>query len=79
MDEAVAFADRVRALAHEVGEQLTKEVVEPLTEFEATVDDPRSGALVVSTWRVRGTVDDLLRELRLLSGAAGGLGQDAIR
>ncbi|MBM0235951.1 hypothetical protein JNW88_00415 [Micromonospora sp. ATA32] len=79
VDETLAFAGRVRALADEIGEQLTKEVVEPLTDFEATVSDPRSGVVTASTRRVRGTVDDLQRDLRILAAAAGAMGQDALR
>lgn len=79
VDETLAFADRVRALADEIGDKLRTDVVEPLTEFEATVVDPRSGALMASARRVRGHVDDLQRDLRALASAAGAMGQDALR
>lgn len=79
VDETLAFTDRVRALADEIGEQLTAEVVEPLAGFEANVSDARSDVLVASARRVRGHVDDLLRDLRALSAAAGAMGQDALR
>lgn len=79
VEEALAFTDRVRALAEEIGEQLTKEVVEPLAEFEATVTGGRSDMLTAAARRVRSTVDDLQRDLRVLSGAAGAMGQDALR
>lgn len=78
VDDALAFAAGVRELAADIEKRLTVEVVDPLTDFETTVSDPRSGALVGSSRRLRGHVDDVLRDLRALSAAAGALGQDAV-
>jgi hypothetical protein len=79
VDETLAFADRLRALTDEMSEQLTKEITEPLSDFESTVDDPRSAVLAATSRRVRGHVEDVLRDLRMLSAAAGTLAQDALR
>lgn len=79
VDATLSYTDRVRALADEIGDRLTKEVVEPLTAFEANVSDIRSDVLVASARRVRGHIDDLRRDLRALAASAGLMGQDVLR
>lgn len=79
VDSTLAYTDRVRALADEIGDRLAKEVVEPLTAFEANVSDVRSDVLVASARRVRGHIDDLQRDLRALAASAGLMGQDVLR
>jgi hypothetical protein len=76
VDGALAFAADVRALVDELGERLVADVVKPLSEFEQTAT-AAPAALVASSRRLRGHVDDLQRDLRALSAAAAALGQDA--
>ncbi|MFG1659068.1 SAP domain-containing protein [Micromonospora chersina] len=80
VDDALAFTDQVRALAEEISDRLTAEVVEPLTGFETNVSaEGRSEVLTAASRRVRGHVDDLMRDLRALSASAGLMGQDVLR
>jgi hypothetical protein len=80
VDDALAFTDRVRTLADEISERLTKEIVDPLTGFESTVSaEDRSEVLTAASRRVRGHVDDLMRDLRSLGASAGLMAQNILR
>lgn len=78
VDEALAFAGRVRDLAEELTERLQAEVVDPLTGMENTIDDPHSGVVLASSRRLLGAVDDVKRELQWMQAAAGTLAQDTV-
>ena len=75
-DGVLAFGADVRTLVEEVEARLDAEVVRPLSDMEASVCDPQSPPLVESSRQMRGHVDGVLKALRVLSAAAGKLGQN---
>lgn len=75
---ALVFATGVRGLAEEMAARLSAEVSGPLAEMEGAVADPNAGRLLASSRRLRSHVEDVQRDLRALSAAAGTMAQDTV-